>query len=445
MTAAMTSNVLDESATNALKAAGSDTVTSWLQSFRNNLKSLFASITSLSNDKQDKLTSTGSTNVLTAPATAGGQPGTKAIADFATPSQVDAKQNKITATGATNLLVAPTEAGGQPGTKAITDFATPSQVAAKQDKLPAIPAGRPKMFYLPGDSPAGTTPLTVAMESFAMWYSIVSGGSFVADMNTLFRQENNQKQSLLGRILGAKTDLPSMTYPAVWTAILTTGYTEVTGTIIDANIEQWNFRITGMGTGEQAFTITNIKSGIIFGKPTPVVLPAANVIIQPETSSNLTTLPTFEISMSAVNSGTYTIKHPVNCYLLGIIKSISNVEYFNIIKLSTGDTVKQYLPDGTVGGTVITIENEAIQLSNNAGATCLAVHVANSGSSAAWEWIYSLQETATFRLLADPSCFPLVLMDQYHVHIPMDRFRLHNNLIYPKTLKYNSPQSYALV
>jgi hypothetical protein len=44
MTASSTSNVLDEAATNALKTAGSDTVTAWLQSFRNNLKSLFASV-----------------------------------------------------------------------------------------------------------------------------------------------------------------------------------------------------------------------------------------------------------------------------------------------------------------------------------------------------------------------------------------------------------------
>jgi hypothetical protein len=44
MTAATTANVLDEAATNAIKQAGSDTVTSWLQSFRNNLKSLFASV-----------------------------------------------------------------------------------------------------------------------------------------------------------------------------------------------------------------------------------------------------------------------------------------------------------------------------------------------------------------------------------------------------------------
>jgi hypothetical protein len=42
MTASSTSNVLDEAATNALKAAGNDTITNWLQSFRNNLKSLLA-------------------------------------------------------------------------------------------------------------------------------------------------------------------------------------------------------------------------------------------------------------------------------------------------------------------------------------------------------------------------------------------------------------------
>jgi hypothetical protein len=40
-----------------------------------------------------------------------------------------AKQNKITATGTTNLLTAPTALGGQPGTKPISDFATAAQGA----------------------------------------------------------------------------------------------------------------------------------------------------------------------------------------------------------------------------------------------------------------------------------------------------------------------------
>ncbi|GBR76986.1 hypothetical protein NO2_1450, partial [Candidatus Termititenax persephonae] len=56
--------------------------------------------------KQDKLTATGATNLLTAPATAGGQPGTKPLADL---------QAKLAATGTTNLLTAPATAGGQPG------------------------------------------------------------------------------------------------------------------------------------------------------------------------------------------------------------------------------------------------------------------------------------------------------------------------------------------
>jgi hypothetical protein len=38
MTAATTATIADQSGTNALKAAGNDTVTSWLQSFRNNIK-----------------------------------------------------------------------------------------------------------------------------------------------------------------------------------------------------------------------------------------------------------------------------------------------------------------------------------------------------------------------------------------------------------------------
>ncbi|MDR2096020.1 MAG: hypothetical protein LBP76_10965 [Treponema sp.] len=47
MTAAMTANVLDQAATNALKQAGNDTVVAWLQSFRNNLKSIFDSLQGL--------------------------------------------------------------------------------------------------------------------------------------------------------------------------------------------------------------------------------------------------------------------------------------------------------------------------------------------------------------------------------------------------------------
>jgi hypothetical protein len=88
MTAATTANVLDQSATDALKTAGSDTVTSWLQSFRNNLKSLFASVTSLVDGKQDKITSTGTANLLTAPSVVGGNPGTKAVSDFLAASSV---------------------------------------------------------------------------------------------------------------------------------------------------------------------------------------------------------------------------------------------------------------------------------------------------------------------------------------------------------------------
>jgi hypothetical protein len=41
MTAATTATLADQSATNELKSAGNDTVTTWLQSFRNNLKRLF--------------------------------------------------------------------------------------------------------------------------------------------------------------------------------------------------------------------------------------------------------------------------------------------------------------------------------------------------------------------------------------------------------------------
>jgi hypothetical protein len=44
------------------------------------------------------------------------------------------KQNSITATGTTNLLTAPSAAGGQPGTKPMSDFATPAS-AVKQYEI----------------------------------------------------------------------------------------------------------------------------------------------------------------------------------------------------------------------------------------------------------------------------------------------------------------------
>jgi hypothetical protein len=47
MTANMTANILDQSATDAIKQAGNDTVAAWLQSYRNNIKSIFASLPTL--------------------------------------------------------------------------------------------------------------------------------------------------------------------------------------------------------------------------------------------------------------------------------------------------------------------------------------------------------------------------------------------------------------
>ncbi|MDR0607123.1 MAG: hypothetical protein LBG52_01940, partial [Candidatus Peribacteria bacterium] len=55
MTASMSANVLDEVGTSELKPAGNDLIVNWLQSFRNNLKSLFTSI----KDKLDKKTTSG--------------------------------------------------------------------------------------------------------------------------------------------------------------------------------------------------------------------------------------------------------------------------------------------------------------------------------------------------------------------------------------------------
>ena len=67
-------------------------------------------------DFQPKITATGTTNLLTAPASAGGQPGTKAIADLlASPAAQTAN---------TQLLVAPSTKGAAPTLKPIADFQT---------------------------------------------------------------------------------------------------------------------------------------------------------------------------------------------------------------------------------------------------------------------------------------------------------------------------------
>ncbi|MFP3041911.1 hypothetical protein LQZ19_08825 [Treponema primitia] len=170
MTAAITVILADGAATDALPAVGQHTVSDTLQVYRNNLKYVIQQLTThigrtdnphsvtalqvgLENvanlapadmpissaaqnaldNKQGKITSTGATNLLTAPAQAGGNPGTKAIADFATAAQgtkADNAQVALTATGNTNLLTAPANAGAQPGTKAISDFV---QVAGTQE------------------------------------------------------------------------------------------------------------------------------------------------------------------------------------------------------------------------------------------------------------------------------------------------------------------------
>jgi hypothetical protein len=55
MTASMSVNITDETATDTLKTAGNDLIGNWIQSFRNNLKSLFSSI----KDKLGKKTTNG--------------------------------------------------------------------------------------------------------------------------------------------------------------------------------------------------------------------------------------------------------------------------------------------------------------------------------------------------------------------------------------------------
>jgi len=83
------------------------------------LQAIWAKIRQVANAKQDKLTATGTTNLLTAPASAGGQSGTKAISDFlASPAAQTAD---------TQLLLAPATKGNAPTLKAVSDFATAAQ------------------------------------------------------------------------------------------------------------------------------------------------------------------------------------------------------------------------------------------------------------------------------------------------------------------------------
>jgi len=75
--------------------------------------------------KQDKITATGTTNLLTAPNVAGEQPGAKAISDLmASPAAQTAN---------TQLLVAPNTKGATPGLKAISDFIASPAAATTAD------------------------------------------------------------------------------------------------------------------------------------------------------------------------------------------------------------------------------------------------------------------------------------------------------------------------
>jgi hypothetical protein len=60
--------------------------------------------------------------------------------------EVAAKQDKITATGAANLLTAPASAGGQPGTKPAADFATAAQGAKADTALQSADAAEIKAY-----------------------------------------------------------------------------------------------------------------------------------------------------------------------------------------------------------------------------------------------------------------------------------------------------------
>jgi hypothetical protein len=113
----------DQSGSSALITVDAKNLTAWLQGFRNNLKILFS-------DKQDKLTVTGTDNLLTAPAVAGGQPGTKAISDF---------QTAIPA-GTDMVLLAPDTKGAAPATKPLSDFKAITQFTYLVDSDEALAA-----------------------------------------------------------------------------------------------------------------------------------------------------------------------------------------------------------------------------------------------------------------------------------------------------------------
>jgi len=102
------------------------------------------SFTELFTSKQDKITSTGSGNLLTAPTAPGGQPGTKAVAELATAAEVALKANRDSPEF-TGIPRVPnkTTAAANDGTR----IATEAQVALKANRdspefagIPTVPS-----------------------------------------------------------------------------------------------------------------------------------------------------------------------------------------------------------------------------------------------------------------------------------------------------------------
>jgi len=120
-------------ALNAETGAGTDVTTNAVASntVANILQTIWGKIRNIANvlsGKQPNITATGSTNLLTAPTSAGGQPGTKAINTLlAAPAAQTAN---------TQLLVAPATQGGTPTLKAIATLAASDQAFIRLGDTP---------------------------------------------------------------------------------------------------------------------------------------------------------------------------------------------------------------------------------------------------------------------------------------------------------------------
>ena len=116
----------------------------------------------------------------------------------------EAKQDKITATGITNLLTAPEMIGGQPGTKAISDFATAQQGALAESALqteidPIYTADKPQIALKP-KSQYFKRLLTI-LNSSKMWISTQTVGSLRSRSATIAHLQSMSSTKTLPKTL----------------------------------------------------------------------------------------------------------------------------------------------------------------------------------------------------------------------------------------------------